>query len=252
MVEYGVSATVVDGVGTVSFSHPKANSLPSEQLRALSESIDRFSKDSKVGVIVLQSGGEKAFCAGASFDELLALEDEAEAVEYFLGFARVILSMRASKKFVIARVQGNAVGGAVGLIAAADYTIASEHASVRLSELALGFGPFVISQPLIRKIGAAAFGELAMSAAWRDASWALQRGLFSHVVSSTGDALDKAVREMAIELSRRSQEAMKLIKEIAWQGTEEWASLLSARAQLAARLALSQETREQLQAFQRK
>ena len=251
MTEQGVSATVVDGVGTVSFSHPKANSLPSEQLRALSASIDQFSEDSRVRVIVLQSGGEKAFCAGASFDELLALQEEKEAIEYFLGFARVILSMRAAKKFVIARVQGNAVGGAVGLIAAADYTIASEGASVRLSELALGFGPFVISQPVIRKIGAAAFGELAMSAAWRDASWALQRGLFSQVVSSTKDELDNAVREMASELSHRSLEAMQLIKEIAWQGTEEWESLLHARAQLAARLALSQETREKLQEFQK-
>lgn len=251
MAEQGVSTTVVDGVGTVSFSHPKANSLPSEQLRALSASIDQFSEDLRVRVIVLQSGGEKAFCAGASFDELLALQEADEAVEYFLGFARVILSMRAAKKFVIARVQGNAVGGAVGLIAAADYTIASDRASVRLSELSLGFGPFVISQPVIRKIGAAAFGELAMSATWRDASWALQRGLFSQVVSSTKDELDDAVREMASELSHRSLEAMQLIKEIAWQGTEEWESLLHARAQLAARLALSQETREKLQEFQK-
>ena len=252
MSEEGVQVTNEAGVGVISFSHPKANSLSSLQLQELTKCVQQCGADPAVKVILLKSSGQKAFCAGASFDELLTLKTQEEATEYFLGFARVILAMRNVPKCIVVRVQGKAVGGALGLIAAADYSIAQESASVRLSELALGFGPFVISQPLIRKLGVSAFEELALSAEWHEASWALQRGLYSRVVSSKGDALDAAVGELTTQLASRSAEAMQRIKEIAWQGTDDWETLLHSRAQYAARLALSPETRENLKKFQGK
>ena len=249
MSEGSVKSAIQNGVGVIEFSHPKANSLPSNLLSEIATSITSFSTDKKCKVILLKSAGEKAFCAGASFDELLALEnDESAATEYFLGFAKVILAMRDSKKFVVTRVQGSSVGGAVGLIAASDLAFASKKARVKLSELSLGFGPFVIAAPVQRKIGAGAFSELSILAEWRDAEWAKQKCLFTEIYSDDQE-LDVALEEKLSELTMNSLDAMEQIKRVAWEGTESWDQLLPERAQKTAKLVLTSSVRTKLQSF---
>ncbi|MCI5065476.1 enoyl-CoA hydratase/isomerase family protein [bacterium] len=254
MLQEGIQISASDGVGTVQFSHPKANSLPTSLLRELAEKIQSFDDDETVRVILLRSGGEKAFCAGASFDELRALGASSsssyeqaleEATEYFLGFAQVILALRNSPKCILTRVQGKSVGGAVGLIAASDYVVATEAAALRLSELSLGFGPFVISLPILRKVGVAAFEALSYDTEWRSARWAYDRGLYHSLVADT-EALDQEVLHRAQQLADRSADAVRAIKSLAWDGCPSWEEEFRRRARLSAKLVLREETQAQL------
>ena len=217
------------GIGRVTFGHPKSNSLPSSVLRDLAAQIVAMGADRAVKVIVLASDGEGAFCAGASFDELKQISNAAEGEEFFMGFARVILALRSCPQLVIARVQGKAVGGGVGLIAAADYAIAVSSASVKLSELAVGIGPFVIGPAVQRKIGLGAFGALAIDTEWRDAAWARAHGLYAMTVESVKE-LDTAVDQLAGALMGRSSAAMERLKGVLWEGTDGWDKLLKERA----------------------
>ncbi|MCB0330864.1 MAG: enoyl-CoA hydratase/isomerase family protein [Bdellovibrionales bacterium] len=241
MAEGSVEVQIVEGIGRIEFSHPKANSLPSKLLGKLTAELERLSKDSSVRVIGLQSSGEKAFCAGASFEELVSQKELEETTEYFMGFARVILAMRASKKFIVTRVQGKAVGGAVGIIAASDYVLAAKAASLRLSELSLGFGPFVISLPVLRKTGVSGFSELAIDTEWREAKWAKRQGLYASVHDDQR-SLDEAYDALLKQLAGRVPLAMEKIKEVAWNDTEWWERELPIRARYAAELALSKES----------
>ena len=233
-----VQTAVVDGVGTVTFAHPRGNSLPGALLRTLAGAIDQMAGNSAVRVVVLESAGEKTFCAGASFDELQSVRTLEQSKAFFSGFALVILALRRCPKFVIARVQGKAVGGGVGLIAAADYVLASEAAAVRLSELALGIGPFVIGPAVERKVGPAAFGAMAIDADWRDAVWARAHGLFTQTYP-TITALDEAVRQHASRFALYHPAAMQRLKAVLWEGTENWERLLSERYAITAELALT-------------
>lgn len=246
-----VHTVIADGIGTVTFSHPRGNSLPGQLLRALAGAIDQLAASAAVRVLVLESGGEKTFCAGASFDELLSVKNLEQSRTFFSGFALVILAMRRCPKFIIARVQGKAVGGGVGLIAAADYVLASDAAAVRLSELALGIGPFVIGPAVERKIGAAAFGEMAIDADWRSAEWARARGLFAQTYPSVV-ALDEAVRQLATRLAAFHPEAMRQLKAVLWEGTEQWEQLLAERYQITASLALTEFVQGAIAAANRK
>ncbi|MCG8671753.1 MAG: enoyl-CoA hydratase/isomerase family protein, partial [Pseudomonadales bacterium] len=178
-----------DKIGTITFFHPKSNSLPGPLLKELADTITRAGTDDEIAVIVLKSAGDRAFCAGASFAELSSLSDEAGGKEFFMGFARVILAARACPKFIIVRVQGKAIGGGVGMASAGDYTLAHNSASVKLSELALGLGPFVIGPAVERKIGTSAFSILSIDNQWRDAAWARDRGLYADIFE-THEALD--------------------------------------------------------------
>lgn len=247
-----VQHKIADQVSTVTFHHPQSNSLPGALLRELAATIEAAGKDPGSRVIVLQSEGEKAFCAGASFDELVAINDMETGKVFFSGFAAVINAIRKAPKFVIARVQGKAVGGGVGLASAADYAIAHESASVKLSELAVGIGPFVVGPAVERKIGTAAFGSLSINATeWQSAKWAADRGLYAEVHTSI-EGVNEAVTKLANKLAASNPEAMLELKRVLWQGTDHWDQLLLDRAMISGRLVLSDFTRAAIAKFKGK
>ena len=226
-------------ITTIEFYHPQGNSLPSKLLRELANEIHKAVIDFNTRVIVLRSAGEKAFCGGASFDELVAIKSKEEGTKFFSGFGQVINAMRKCPRMIIARVQGKCVGGGVGIVAAADYAIALEGAEVKLSELSLGFGPFVIAPAVQRKIGMGAFSALSIDATmWRKAEWALRKGLFSELHHSIAE-VNEAVSRLAFTLARSSTDAMAELKEVLWKGTEDWDGLLQERAEISGRLAMS-------------
>lgn len=237
------------GIRTIEFGHPASNSLPGDLLRALAEWIERAGTELESKVLVLSSIGDRAFCAGASFDELVAVSNEDEGLRFFSGFSAVINAMRKCPKLIIGRVQGKAVGGGVGLASAVDYCLASEHAAVKLSELAVGIGPFVVGPAVERKIGTSAMSQLAIDAtSWRSAEWAQEKGLYAETFATTAE-LDEAVAALAARLAKSSPEAMTALKSIFWSGTEHWDELLVERAQISGRLVLSHFTREAIARF---
>lgn len=249
IVQGGIETSVRDGIGTITFHHPKSNSLPSKILKQLAETITDFGNQAEVRVIVLQSEGNGAFCAGASFDELLTLEEFATAKEFFMGFARVINAIREVPKFVIGRVQGKAVGGGVGVACAVDYCLATDAASVKLSELAVGIGPFVVGPAVERKVGTSAFNALAIDATeWRTATWAKEKGMYMEVYSSVSE-LDQATAALAQRLAKSSPDAMQELKRVMWSGTENWDILLEQRAEISGRLILSDFAKQTIQQF---
>jgi len=247
-----VRSEIDHGIATIEFFHPSSNALPGAILTDLAKTINDIGIDERVKVIVLRSAGEKAFCAGASFDELVAISSEADGKTFFSGFAHVINAMRKCHKFIIGRVQGKAVGGGVGLAAACDYVIATETAAVKLSELAVGIGPFVVGPAVERKIGVSSFSQLAIDATeWRSAEWGKKHGLYAELHSNI-EELDDAVKSLADKLAHSSPDAMAQLKKIFWQGTEHWDTLLSERAAISGRLVLSSFTRNAINAFKTK
>jgi methylglutaconyl-CoA hydratase len=246
-----VTVNIINGIATVVFSHPKSNSLPAKLLKEITESINKLATDKNVKVIIIRSEGEKSFCGGASFDELLAIKDFKSGKEFFMGFARLINAMRKCPKFIIARVQGKAVGGGVGIAAAADYTLASSEGSVRLSELLLGIGPFVVGPAIERKIGKTAFITMTIDTEWHDAFWAKQNGLYTKVFA-TNRELDEAVAELAKKISNCNLDAVAQLKKIFWKGTEDWDELLEERAEINGRLVMSDFTKNYIKQFKGK
>lgn len=248
-----VAAEINDqGIATITFQHPMSNSLPGAILRKLAQTITQMGEDEKAKVIILKSEGEKAFCAGASFDELITIDNKEDGLKFFSGFAMVINAIRTCTKFVIARVQGKAVGGGVGIAAAADYTFAVNTASVKLSELAVGIGPFVVGPAVERKVGVAAFAELSIDASsWRDANWAQQKGLYANIYEDVA-AMDTAINTLATTLSKSSPDAMKDLKAVLWQGTAHWDTLLIERAAISGRLILGEFAVNAINAFKSK
>jgi methylglutaconyl-CoA hydratase len=245
-----VSSYVEDGVADVCFGHPKSNSLPSLVLRGLAEEIAAVGLRYDVRVVTLRSYGTGAFCAGASFDELASIRDKDAGKEFFLGFARVILAMTRCAKPIVTRVHGKAVGGGVGIVAASDYAIATENAALRLSELAVGIGPFVVGPAIERKVGPGPFAAMALDADWRDGHWGERHGLYSQLCATPTD-LDAAVTKTARTLSQANPTAVQRIKEIAWSGTEHWPTLLDQRAEMSGTLVLSEYTRTAIAKFVR-
>lgn len=244
-----VKSETHQGITSIEFFHPQSNSLPSALLHDLSAAITHAGDDPNTIVIIIRSAGEKAFCAGASFDELIAIANEEEGLKFFSGFAHVINAMRKCPKFIIGRIHGKCVGGGVGLASALDYAIAMENAEVKLSELAVGIGPFVVGPAVERKIGKAAFTHLSVDATmWRNADWARRKGLYAELYP-TIEQMDEAVNRLATTLSHSSPEAMKEMKKVFWQGTEEWDTLLIERAKISGRLVLSEFTRNAIEKF---
>jgi len=244
-----VTATIIKGITTISFYHPAQNSLPTDLLTQLASEIEKAGKDSDTRLIVLKSGGDRTFCAGASFDELLQIKDKQAGAQFFLGFATVINACRKCGKIIIARVQGKAVGGGVGLAAAADYCMGTEAASIKLSELAIGIGPFVISPAVIRKVGLPAFSQLTIRAVdFQTAQWAKEKGLYNEVHPDI-QALDEAVDTLASRLASYHPDALTGLKQILWEGTENWDELLTERAAISGELVLSEFTQQALNNF---
>ena len=251
-MEAFVKSEVKNGIGTITFFHPQSNSMPGEQLRNLAAEIEKIGKDNSAKVIVLKSEGEKAFCSGASFDELIAVKDIETGVKFFSGFAAVINAMRKAPKFIIARVQGKAVGGGVGIASAADYTIAVESASVKLSELAIGIGPFVVGPAVERKIGTSAFCQLTIDATeWKSSDWAKEKGLYAEVFKSP-EEMDTAISFLTEKLAKSNPEAMAMLKKVMWEGTENWDELLIERAGMSGKLVLSEFTKNAINKFKQK
>lgn len=247
-----VKSSAENNIATIEFFHPSSNSLPGEILNRLAEAITIAGNDPGASVVILKSAGEKAFCAGASFDELIAIKDAETGLRFFSGFAKVINAIRKCPKFVIGRIQGKAVGGGVGLAAAVDYAFATEHASVKLSELAVGIGPFVVGPAVERKMGISAFSILATDATeWRSAEWARAHGLYAEVYASANQ-MDEGIKILADKLASSSPEAMAELKKIYWHGTEHWDTLLVERAGISGRLVLSEFTRNAINKFKSK
>lgn len=252
MTEAYVKSEWHKGVKTIEFFHPQGNSLPGKILNELAAAITHAGEDPDTIVIVLRSAGDKTFCAGASFDELLAISNEAEGLRFFSGFAHVINAMRTCPKMIIGRIQGRCVGGGVGLAAATDYAIATEAAEVKLSELAVGIGPFVVGPAVERKMGLSAFSQLALDAGmWRTADWARRNGLFAEVYPGIAE-MDESVSRLADTLSHSSPQAMAELKKVCWKGTEHWDQLLVERAAISGRLVLSEFTREAIAKYKKK
>lgn len=242
---------IQNNIATVEFFHPASNSFPSELLERLTKTFSELSSNNEVSVIVLKSEKEGAFCAGASFDELVEISNLKNGKEFFLGFANVINAMRSCSKLIVGRVQGKVVGGGVGLVAACDYCLATEAASIKLSELSIGIGPFVIEPVVSRKIGIAAFSELTLDATnWQTAYWAKENGLYSRVFESIKE-LDIEVENFAIKLSKYNPSALKELKTIFWKGTENWEVLLEERAAISGKLVLSDFTKKALEKFKK-
>lgn len=247
-----ITVEIKNNIGTIEFYHPKGNSLPGHLLRELAEKITEVGENSNAHVLVIKSRGDGAFCGGASFDELIAIENEDEGKHFFMGFALVLNAMRTCPKLIIVRVQGKAVGGGVGIAAAGDYTFAHESSSVKLSELALGIGPFVVGPAVQRKVGPSAFGALSIDAtSWYEASWAREKGLYTKVLD-THEELDRSVDELAHKLANSSPEAMAELKKVLWKSTDYWDSQLEQRAEISGRLVLSDYTRDFIEDFKNK
>lgn len=247
-----VKITVDNTIGTIEFFHPQSNSLPGNILSELAKIIEQAGKDNNIKVIILKSSGDRAFCAGASFDELIAIDNEASGLQFFSGFANVINAARKCPKFIIGRIQGKAVGGGVGMASATDYCFATKFASTKLSELAIGIGPFVVGPAVERKIGTSAFSDMTINATkWFDANWAREKGLYSEVFESASE-MDTEITKLATTLSKSSPEAMQALKKIMWEGTEHWDSLLMERAERSGKLVLSNFTKNAIKKFKSK
>ncbi len=245
----GVEYSIKEGVARIEFWHPKSNSLPGAVLAKLASTIEDLGRNVDAKVIILSSKGERAFCAGASFDELISIEDFDTGKEFFMGFARVINAARKCPKLIIGRVQGKAVGGGVGMASASDYCFATKYASVKLSELAIGIGPFVVGPAVERKVGLSAMSELAINATeWRDANWAKEKGLYTDTFDDAAH-MDEAISELANKLVNSNPEAMALLKKVFWEGCEHLGQLLEERAAMSGKLVLSDFTRNAINAF---
>lgn len=237
------------GIAEITFFHPAHNSLPSDLLKALADTITATGQREDIKVIILKSHGNRTFCAGASFNELIAIDDFDTGKQFFMGFANVINACRKCPKIIIGRVQGKAVGGGVGLAAAVDYCLATKFASIKLSELAVGIGPFVVGPAVKRKVGLSPFSQMAMNPAdFQSPSWAKDKGLYAEVFDSA-EELDQAVLALAEQTNGYNPEAAAEIKRICWEGTEHWDQLLEERAEISGRLVLSDYTKETLKRF---
>ena len=243
--------TIENKIATVEFGHPASNSFPRELLDRVTNALNSLSNNPDVSVIIMRSEGVGAFCAGASFDELLAVSNLEEGTKFFSGFAHLINAMRNCKKLIIGRVHGKAVGGGVGIASACDYVFATNNASIKLSELAIGIGPFVIEPSVSRKIGKTALAEMTLAAhEWKSADWAKEKGLYADTFENT-DNLDAALENFSSKLASYNPEALIEMKKVLWEGTDNWETLLLERAAITGKLVLSEYSKKALTQFKK-
>lgn len=242
---------IANNIAKITFSHPASNSFPSTLLQQLTDEFHLLNKNDAVTIIILQSDGTGAFCAGASFDELIAISSYEEGSKFFSGFANVINAMRKCSKLIIGRIHGKAVGGGVGLAAACDYTFATQKSDIKLSEIAIGIGPFVIEPVVSRKIGKMALAEMTLTPTlWKSANWAKEKELFTEVFD-TIEELDDRLESYTNELAQFNKDALAEMKKVLWEGTDNWDSLLYERAAISGRLVLSSFTKKALEKFKK-
>ncbi|WP_147678431.1 enoyl-CoA hydratase/isomerase family protein [Algibacter pacificus] len=248
-MEAYVRLNIENKVGYIEFYHPNRNSMPSDILELLAQTIKSAGENKAINVIVLKSGGDRTFCAGASFNEIITIEDEEAGFKFFSGFANVINAMRKCPKLIIGRVQGKSVGGGLGLAAATDYCLATQYAAIKLSELSIGIGPFVIEPAVSRRIGKTAMAQMTIDAeTFFSSEFAKEKGLFSEVFNTT-EELDASVKNLAEKLAGYNPEALKEMKNVIWEGTNHWDDLLSERAKISGKLVLSKFTKKTLKRF---
>ena len=244
-----VTSETINRVAHIEFFHPSQNSLPGVLLKKLTESIDEAASNDEVLLVLIKSGGDRSFCAGASFTELSSIDNAASGKSFFMGFANVVNAIRKCPKIVLGRIHGKAVGGGVGIAAACDYALASKYASVRLSELAVGIGPFIIGPAVERKIGLSAYSQMALNATeWQTAEWAKAKGLFTEAFDSVKQ-LDEYIEYFTQILVKSNPEALKALKQVFWSGTEHWDNLLEERAQMSGNLVLSEFSKQAISSF---
>lgn len=242
--------TIENKIATLEFGHPASNSFPGDLLNRLTNELNNLSNNNLVSVILLKSSGSGAFCAGASFDELLAVSNPEEATKFFSGFANVLNAMRNCSKIIVGRIHGKAVGGGVGIAAACDYALATTESAIKLSELAIGIGPFVIEPAVTRKIGKSAVTEMTLDTEWKTAAWANQKGLYAKVFE-TQEKLDLEIAAFTNKLASYNPEALTEIKKALWEGTENWNTLLYERAEISGKLVLSDFSKKALSQFKK-
>ncbi|MCL6460915.1 MAG: enoyl-CoA hydratase/isomerase family protein [Flavobacterium micromati] len=246
-----LSTTIENKIATITFGHPASNSFPRELLDKLTAEFKKLSVENSISVIIIQSEGTGAFCAGASFEELLAVTNQVEGTAFFSGFANLVNAMRTCSKLIIGRIHGKAVGGGVGIACACDYTLATRGASIKLSELAIGIGPFVIEPAVSRKIGKTAMSEMTLAAQeWKSADWAFAKGLYANTFETVQE-LDLAITDFSRKLSSYNPEALTEMKKVFWEGTENWDTLLIDRAAISGKLVLSDFTKNALLQFKK-
>lgn len=244
-----VNQMIKNNIGYITFFTPEHNAMPSPILKQLELAIKDAGKNDDIKVIVLKSGGERTFCAGASFTELVAITNLEEGKRFFSGFANVINAMRKCPKLIIGRVQGKAVGGGVGLASATDYCLATKFAAIKLSEISIGIGPFVIEPAVTRKMGQTAFSQMTIDAeSFFTAEYAKEKGLYANVFD-TVEALDDAVDTLAAKLASYNPEALLELKRVLWEDTNEWCVSLLERAEISGKLVLSDFTKEKLKSY---
>ena len=242
--------TIENKIATLEFGHPASNSFPGDLLNRLTNELDNLSQNPDVSIIVLKSSGQGAFCAGASFKELLTVSNLDEATQFFSGFANVVNAMRRCSKIIVGRIHGKAVGGGVGIAAACDYALATTGSAIKLSELGIGIGPFVIEPAVTRKIGKSATTEMTLEAEWKTAAWANQKGLYAKIFETSAE-LDNEIEAFANTLASYNPEALTEMKKVLWEGTENWSTLLYERAEISGKLVLSDFSRKALKQFKK-
>ena len=242
--------TIENKIATLEFGHPESNSFPGDLLNRLTNELDNLSQNPDVSIIVLKSSGQGAFCAGASFEELLTVSNLDEATQFFSGFANVVNAMRRCSKIIVGRIHGKAVGGGVGIAAACDYALATTGSAIKLSELGIGIGPFVIEPAVTRKIGKSATTEMTLEAEWKTAAWANQKGLYAKIFETSAE-LDNEIEAFANTLASYNPEALTEMKKALWEGTENWSTLLYERAEISGKLVLSDFSRKALNQFKK-
>ena len=240
-----VTSEIKNNISEITFGTPKSNSLPGEILELLAKTILESGEDQNVKAILLKSEGEKAFCAGASFDELLEIEELEKSKIFFGGFAKVLNAIRSCGKLVIARVQGKTTGGGVGIACAADYCFATKDAAMALTELNLGIGPFVIGPYVERKLGKSAYAAMSIDADFRSADWCEKHDVY-HSVSENIQMMDEEIDKFLEKLSTRSSDALALIKKVSWEGTEHFEQLMPERILMSASLILEDSAKENI------
>ena len=241
-----VNQELKNSISEITFGHPKSNSLPGEILELLAQTILNEGAKTEVKAILLKSGGEKAFCAGASFDELLSIDELENSKKFFGGFAKVLNAMRSCGKLVIVRVQGKTTGGGVGIACAADYCFATKDAALALTELNLGIGPFVIGPYVERKMGKSAYAAMSIDADFRSAEWCKQHDVY-HSVSENIEMMDEEISKFLEKLSARSSDALSLIKKVSWEGTEHFEELMPERILMSASLILEDSAKKNIE-----
>jgi methylglutaconyl-CoA hydratase len=243
--------TIENKIATIQFGHPASNSFPRELLDRLTNEFNSLSTNTAISVIIVKSEGNGVFCAGASFDELLAVSNQEEGTRFFSGFAHLINAMRNCSKLIVGRIHGKAVGGGVGIASACDYTLATKNAAIKLSELAIGIGPFVIEPVVSRKIGKMAMAEMTLAAhEWKTADWAKEKGLYANTFETIPE-LDVAVADFTAKLASYNPEALLEMKKVLWEGTQDWETLLPERAAISGKLVLSDFTKKALSQFKK-